>query len=185
VIAPAPAEQIWKGMRNKTRNVIRRAEESLSVEELADPALFSFLFNKNLTSKGIHNDLDCTVCTRIAAAALERGQGRIVVAKDQTGSIQAANFYAWDRAAAYYIMTTRDEVSGNGATSLLLWDGIKHAAAKGLAFDFAGVGTRGSVLFFCGFGAAVQPRYIAVRTTRKARLLTEVKRLFVPENFYY
>jgi hypothetical protein len=172
-------------MRNKTRNVIRRAQEELSVEELPDVAQFTWLFNRHLASKGVRNDLEDATCTRIAAAALEHGQGRILVARGKTGNIQAATFCVWDASTSFYIMTTRDEVSGNGATSLLLWEEIKHAATHGLTFDFAGLGTSGSVLFYSGFGAIVQPRYVAVRTNRQARLLTALKGLISPENFYY
>lgn len=184
-ISPAPADQIWKGMRNKTRNVIRRAEEEFTVEELTDAAEFSSLYDKNLNSKGARNEIDPALSTRVAAAALERQQGRIIVARDKTGAVHAANFCAWDATTSFYIMSTRDGGSGNGATSLLLWDAIKHAAAKGLIFDFAGLGNEGTVLFYSGFGAIVTPRYVAVRTTLPARLLQEVKNLVIPENFYY
>ena len=185
LIAVAPAEQIWKNMRNKTRNVIRRAEEELSVEELLDPAQFVSIYTKNLAARGLQNDIDSGITARVAAAALERKQGRILVARDKDKNIHSANFCAWDASTCYYMMCTRDGHSGNGATSLLLWNAIQHATARGIAFDFAGLGGQGTVLFYAGFGGVVSPRYVAVRSTRKSRLINEIKGLFIPENFYY
>ena len=36
-IAPAPSENLWRAMRDKTRNVIRRAGEQLKLVEEQDP----------------------------------------------------------------------------------------------------------------------------------------------------
>lgn len=185
VIEAAPTDQLWKKMRNKTRNVIRRAEEELTVEELSDADQFCRLYDRNLESRGLKSDLDHSVSTAVVSAALERGQGRVLVARSKTGEILAGNFCAWDEKVCYYIMCTRDEVSGNGANSMLLWEAIKHATQKDLVFDLAGLGNRGTVLFYTGFGGTVQPRYVAVKTTRKARLAQEIRNLLVPENFYY
>jgi len=65
---------------------------------------------------------------------------------------------------------------------LLLWEAIKDAARNRLIFDFAGLGSQGSILLYSGFGAAVAPRYIALRATPLARALHELKLLFAPAN---
>jgi hypothetical protein len=184
-IAPGPSEELWAQMRNKTRNVIRRAEEEQTVEEFADIEEFIRLFEKNIEAKGERNTLDLVACRRLLTAALERERGRILVARNAQGEIVTANFCAWDSQTAYYIATTRSEAAGNGGTSLLLWEAIKDAAARGLTFDFAGFGTRGSILMYAGFGAKISPRYVAVRATGFARMVSELRSLFVEDHYFF
>jgi hypothetical protein len=75
----------------------------------------------------------------------------------------AAIFYIWDSQAAYYLFSTRRLESSNGAVSLLLWTAIKDAARRGLVFDFDGLASQGSRVFYTGFGGDVVPRYIVSR----------------------
>jgi hypothetical protein len=184
-VHPQPVEALWQQMRNKTRNVIRRAEERLCIREMADPAEFVRLFDRNLALRGMQNELNSTLCRKTIAASLERGRGRILAACDKSNEVVAANVCVWDEAASYYLLSTRGSDSGNGASSLLIWEVIKEAARRKRVFDFAGLGTHGSVLFYAGFGGAVAPRYVAVRTTSLGRVVIGAKTLFMPENFFF
>lgn len=184
-IHPEATEVIWQRMRNKTRNVIRRAEEQFTVSELSDPNEFIQLHEKNLASDGARDTVDRGACKRVLTAALHRERGRIMAARNLNNGIVAANFCAWDGKTSFYILSTRSEAAGNGAVSLLIWEAIKHAAVKGLTFDFAGLGTQGSILLYSGFGATVSPRYVAVRATGFARLAAEVKCLLTKDNFLF
>jgi hypothetical protein len=182
---PAPEEKLWRQMRDKTRNVIRRAEERLRVKEMADPEEFVHLFGNNLHLRGLRSELDLVLCKKTITAALARNRGRILAAYDKGEGIVAASVCVWDDAASYYLLSTRTNDAGNGAVSLLIWESIKESARRKLVFDFAGLGTHGSVLLYSGFGATVTPRYVALRTSPAARLLLGVKALFTPENFYF
>src|SRR6266404_7372642 len=82
-IRPDPIEVMWQNMRNKTRNVIRRAQERLSIEELFDPLEFTRLYERNCVLKGISTEIDSVICQKIISAALERQRGRILVARDK------------------------------------------------------------------------------------------------------
>jgi hypothetical protein len=108
-----------------------------------------------------------------------------MAARNFKDEIVAANFCAWDNKTLFHILSTRSESAGNGEVSLLIWEAIKHAAMKGLTFDFAGLGTHGSILLYAGFGATVSPRDVAVRATGFARLAAEVKCLLTKENFLF
>jgi hypothetical protein len=185
VIEPGTIDAIWKQMRDKTRNVIRRAEEQLTVCELDDAAEFIRLHEANLSNRGERNTLDLSACQRVLQAALERKRGRLLAARNAKNEIVAANFCAWDSATSFYIVCTRNAAAGNGASSLLLWEAIKHAAGKNLTFDFAGMGTPGSILLYAGFSAAVRPRYVAVRASGMGRLISEIRSLFVQEHFLF
>ncbi len=184
-IAPRPVDLLWQSMRNKTRNVIRRAEERFLVSELADPFELSRFYERNLEARGLRSCLKGAFYRNILSATLERGRGRVLAARDEKGRIVAANFCAWDFGSSYYLLSTRSEDSGNSAASLLLWEAIQDAARRGLVFDLAGLGSRGSILLYSGFGACVASRFVALRATPLARTLNELKLLFSPENCFY
>jgi hypothetical protein len=184
-IAPGPAPELWQQMRNKTRNVIRRAQEQLIVGELQDPEEFTRVYEAHLASRHIQNALDLSAAGRVVRAALERNRGRILAARNEKNEIVAANFCAWDSKSSFYIACTRSEDAGNGASSLLLWEAIRRAATNGLTFDFAGLGTRGSVLHYAGFGGAVCTRFVAVRATGIGRLVARSRLLLMDEHFLF
>jgi Acetyltransferase (GNAT) domain len=184
-VSPRPVEALWQQMRDKTRNVIRRAEERLSIREMTDPGEFVQLFERNLALRGIQNDLDTTLSRKTIAASLERQRGRILAACDKNNQVVAANVCVWDETASYYLLSTRGSDAGNGAVSLLIWEAIKDSVRRNLVFDFAGLGTQGSILLYTGFGGAVSPRYVAVRMGPLARAVMGAKSLFKADNFYY
>jgi hypothetical protein len=168
-LAPAAPADIWAAMRDKTRNVIRRAEEKYTVGSLHDPAEFAAIYDRNLKSRGMSNYYRRIV--QICDAALQRDAGRIIVARDQSGQIAAAIFYVWDARTAYYLLSTRSDNAANCAVSLLIWQAIQDTLTRGLLFDFDGVATPGSRLFYTGFGGQVSPRYIVSRY-RAVHLIT-------------
>lgn len=184
-IEPLPADTLWANLRNKTRNVIRRAEEQHSLQPMKDPSEFMWFYEQNLSKRGLRNELDRKLCAEIIAASVERGRGRVIAASDSKGRIVAANFCVWDGTSTFYLLSTRTEDSGNGAASLLLWEAIKDSANRGLRFDFAGISSRGSILLFSGFGASISVRYVAARSSFTARLIGEAKRIFRPENHFF
>ncbi len=165
-VAPASKDVLWRQMRDKTRNVIRRAEEQLTVAELTDAGEFAALYAAHRADAGKPNNYPAATMRRIVAASQHHGQGRVLAARDAAGTIVAAIFYVWDQRSAYYMLTTRAKDAGNGAVSLLLWSAMCHASGLGLIFDFAGVGSNsGRALFSAGFGGTVAPRYVASRYT--------------------
>jgi hypothetical protein len=184
-IAPAPVEVLWQQMRNKTRNVIRRAKEQIEIEQILDPEEFISAHKNNLAAEGETDSLDMDACRRLLNAALARNQGRIIAARNAKGEIIAANFCAWDNSTSFYVLSTRSSEAGNGATSLLIWEAIQHAVSRGLTFDFAGLGTKGSVLLYSGFGATVSPRFVAQRSSGFARMVADARALLTDEFYFF
>ena len=95
--------------------------------------------------------------------------------KRHTGEIDAALASLWDNDTCYYWMSTRriategESKANQGALKLVLWSAIQDAAARGLAFDFDGVGTglssqRRSALYD-RLGAEPSVRYWVKRET--------------------
>ncbi len=161
-VAPDEPDVLWGNLRDKARNVIRRAEEQHHVSEL-DASAFGAVYNDNLARGGTASRYSPALLERACQAAISRGQGRIIAAENTAGQIAAAIFYVWDAQAAYYLLSTRRPDSGNGAVSLLLWQAMQDVAARGVIFDFEGVVTSGSALFFAGFGGVIKPRYVVSR----------------------
>ncbi|MDB5963526.1 MAG: hypothetical protein JWQ72_26 [Polaromonas sp.] len=166
-IAPAPSEMLWRAMRDKTRNVIRRAGERWEVEVLDDPQRFCALYRDNLE----HNQLDCYFdlahITTAFRAAHQRGRARIVGLRNAQHQWGAAVFYVWDDHRLWYLLSSRDgRVADNGAVSLLIWHAIQEAAQRHIVFDFDGIASAGSARFYAGFGASIKPRFGIHRTSR-------------------
>jgi hypothetical protein len=174
-IAPSDPATLWRDMRDKTRNVIRRAQESLTAQAIDDPELFLEFYEENLRKHGRRNHYDLRTSANLMKACLQRGRGRILFAVDPAGALQAAIFTAWDKDAEYYLMSTRAPDSGNGAISLLIWTALQEAAAEGRIFDMDGIDSRTNHLLLTGFGGTLRPRYVVSRTSASFRIAQSVR----------
>ena len=166
VVYPQGETALWHGLRDKTRNVIRRAAERWEVSTITDPVEFVHAYEANLASRQRQNYYGRMGA--VCAAALQHGRCRILAIREG-GAILAAIVVVWDQRAMYYLLTTRSPAADNGMVSLLVWHGIKLANEKSLVFDFDNVGSPGSRLFYSGFGGQVEPRYMVNRKTRSYR----------------
>ena len=176
-VGPAPQEVMWKAMRDKTRNVIRRGEERYGVSNTMDPPAFFRFFSANLKARGGKPNIDFATCTDVVTRALDRGRGHFRVAVDDRGDARAAIFCVWDARSYYYMLSTRTVDSGNCAIPLLIWSAMKSAASMGLVFDFDGVASAGSILLYSGFGGTVSPRYIVMKSNTLYQTLRKIRRI--------
>lgn len=146
----------WEQMRNKTRNVIRRAEEHLKPRTL-DPAEFVREYQDNLgvgVSPGHLRNVH-----RLAESAMVHSQGRALAAVGSTGRPQAAVLFVWDESDYYYFLSTRNTIDAAlGAVAMLVWNGLLDAWTRGLRFDFDGVSSLGRLRFLQSFGGRLANR---------------------------
>jgi hypothetical protein len=170
-IAPDAEDVLWSRMRDKTRNVIRRAQERFTVAEEGDPERFLRFYLDNLKQRDLRNTYHMPSVKAVIAECIRRGRGKIRVALDESGSYNSAIFTVCDRRAQYYLMSTRSHDAGNGAISMLLWDGIKAAAEDNLVFDFDGARHSADAKFFAGFGGTFRPRYWVWKSSVASRAL--------------
>ena len=182
-IDPLPNDLLWANLRNKTRNVIRRAEEQFQVKEITDAGEFMIFYLGNLAARRTRNFLDRDICERLIQESIERRRGRILAAYDGK-TLLAANFYIWDRRYYYFLLSTRSLTSGNGATSLLLWEAIKDSAQRGLIFDSDGLNSSGAILFFAGLGGSVKPRYIVSKSDLRGKLVETMRDAVWGKNYF-
>lgn len=187
-IEPVTVEDAWNQMRNKTRNVIRRAEEELEVLEMNDVVEFIHFYEKNLATRGKKMYSPPAINAAVCTAALEKNAGKIWAARDsKTRSLVAAIFIAYDAKTAYYLMSSRTLDSGNGAIPLLIWSAIRFSLERKLAFDFDGVANQGAVLLYIGFGGKPKPTYIVARDSKRIKFLSSSRSVLgieAEENFF-
>jgi hypothetical protein len=176
-VPPCDETTLWAAMRDKTRNVIRRASETTLVGNSMEADAFFHLIEANIADRHREANVNFSICREIAAKALDLGRGRIWSAHDAKGLPKAAILCVWDAHSCYYLMSTRRADSGNGAIPLLIWHAIKWASQRGLLFDFDGVAGPGSILLFSGFGGATAPRYIVSKVTTPYKILRKLRRL--------
>ena len=177
-IPPDAPDVLWRGMRDKTRNVIRRAQEVLTVRTIAEPGPFLDFYAENLRNRSRQNTLDRRISGNVLAACLEHGRGRIRAALNAAGELQAAIFTVWDDEAEYYLMSTRKAESANGAISLLIWAALQEAASCGRIFDLDGIDAGTNHLLLTGFGGKTRARFLVSRTSTSFQIARTLKSTF-------
>ena len=168
-IDPVSPEVLWKQMRDKMRNSIRRAQENLEVVELGDADFFIQLYEKNIDLNGRKLSVKTDIFKTMINEALKRERGRVLALKALDGNVKVAIFTIWDSKTEYYLMSTRSPEAHNGSIPLLLWRAIGHAHALGLSFDMAGVHVKNNalpnLLLTTGFGGIVVPNFYVSKTS--------------------
>ncbi len=149
------------------RRQIKNAEKELTVVETADASVFFDLHSQSIRRQGAAFKYNKKLVQQLLDAAVQRGQGTVLMAIDATGAVHAAMFLVWDDACAYYLAGGLNEaLKGSGAMSLLLWHAIKKAKEKDIpCFDFEGSMVPSVERFFRLFGGNVHTYYKITRST--------------------
>jgi lipid II:glycine glycyltransferase (peptidoglycan interpeptide bridge formation enzyme) len=146
--------KIWAGLRDKTRNEIRKAERQVSVRPLEDVNTFIALNRMTFGRHGMSLPYPADLVRRIDAACSVRGARRMFLAEGADGAPHAVLYLVWDHASAYYLMSGSDpRLRSSGAMSLLVWEAIKYASQVTRRFDFEGSMLQPVERFFRAFGA--------------------------------
>lgn len=172
-----PIDALWAGLRDKTKNIIRRARERLTVREVDDVDRFIGFYEANLD--GAESYFDLSLLPAAFAAARARRQCRIVTAADPNGIVHAKVLFIWDDKYVHYFLSTRDrEVAHPGAVSLLLWTGIELAHSLGLWFDFdGGIDNDARYRFVVAFGGELANRFDVMRSTANYRVRHTIRKI--------
>jgi hypothetical protein len=165
-------EVVFSGFRENIRGHVRAAEKngmSVGEAELED-LLVVHRRRFAREPQGI---------ARIDAAARERGARTVLAARDVDGTVRAAGYFVHDQRFTTYLLAATD-AEVRGAASLVLWEAIKRASARGTAFDFEGSMLPQVEPFVRSFGGVPTP-YSVVRHTpsmsvRAARTLKRALR---------
>jgi hypothetical protein len=170
-------DALWAGLRDKAKNVIRRARDSLTIMEIRDVNQFAEFYAANL--EGAESYFDLALLAPAFVAADARQQCKILAAVDQAGVVHAQVFFVWDDKYVHYFLSTRDKnVAHPGAVSLLIWSGIELAHSLGRCFDFdGGIANSARCRFMVAFGGEVENRFDVVRSTTNYRIQNILRRI--------
>lgn len=151
---------LWSGLSESARREIRKARDREGIVVTADLELDVFLDVNRRTFARQRRAVPYTddLVRRIDAACGARGCRRIMAATDGAGQVHAVAYLVWDAERTYYLMGGGDpDLRTSGASSLLMWEGIRFAAGVSRQFDFEGSMIEPVERFFRGFGARQEP----------------------------
>lgn len=157
--------KVWEEFEERARGDIRKASNRFGLQVRDDLGLDAFIALNRMTFARQGRNLPYTeeLVRRIDAASAQRSCRKIWIAEDGEGRHHAGVYVVWDENSAYYLMGGGNpELRNSGATSLLMWSAIQHAAGVTKAFDFEGSMIEPVERFFRGFGARQVP-YFALR----------------------
>lgn len=166
-------DSLWNCLQENIRREIRKAAKVVIVDMDADIQTFIECHKKVFERQGIPLPYSLETVRRLDAAAAQRGQRRIFLARDAEGRVHAGVYLVWDEFRAYYLMGAGDpELRNSGATSLTMWEAIRFASTVTKSFDFEGSMLEPVERFFRAFGAT-QSAYFHL--TRYGKLMTAVR----------
>jgi len=175
-----PLGALWKGMDQKTRNMIATSRTRLSVERHQNLDRYVRLSRGSSKSCGADRT-DYDGIRRAFEACLLRDQATILTAVDDRGRDVASVILIWDQHELYYWMSARDKaLSGNAANSLLVWQALEFANAIGCRFDLDGFITPQSGVFLSKFGLRTAIRTYVANVNPVWSALSGMRGIFRP-----
>jgi len=135
----ADLDKVYSGFENSVRRDIAKAQTRVTVEVSDDVELFYRINSYSFTKNGIEVPYSLSFVKQLDAACKQQGRRRILLARDASGEVVAANYLVWDDMATYSLMSGVDpNIRKNGAAKLLTWEAIKFAQEVSGTFDFEG-----------------------------------------------
>ncbi len=172
---------VWRSMRDVTRQAIRKAARTLSVDRSLDIEEFCAFYNENLEANhevrrtGQSDRHRNKVKIRLYDAGMERGALCLLAARGPDKQLLAAIMPVWAHGVMHYFLTTRSPAAANsGAVALLVWTAMQQAKQQGLVFDFDGFARPEAAGFVAGFGGDLVHRVIATKESHVTSLLRDM-----------
>jgi len=174
---PSDLDRVWSGLRENIRREVRKASRTVEVRRSTDVEAFLEVFRPTLPRVGKPGRLEDMI-RRAERASRERDASTILLAVDESDRVRAGTMLVRDQGAVYYLLAGRDHRDAPvGAPSLLVWEGIKDAAERRLAFDFEGSMVETIERFFRAFGARQTPYVRVLKSSVRGRAFEAVRRL--------
>jgi len=178
------ADEAWRRLNSKTRNVIRSASRELTIVPELTPDEFIAFYEANLAARSRTNAYGDAVMRDLVNAFVEHKAGMLLGAYGQGGKLVAAVGLVWDHQAMYYLLSSRAQDAHSGSISLLLWTGIGRALERKLIFDFDGFSSPSTFSFLNGFGATLTQRLGVERHGTVYLLMRTLKRKLAPAQVF-
>ena len=118
---------------------ITQAAKQLSSDTDMTPEAFADYHSAYWKQRGAGDLLSKEFIVRVCKAAIGRGQGVIMSARDSEGTLQGARFVVWDSQSAYSLLSALNYGQHpNGTSGFLFWQLLQYLQGKTRAFDFEG-----------------------------------------------
>jgi hypothetical protein len=164
-------DAVWRGMSDKVRNAIRKAERTIEVVEDDDASRLAAAVRSTFGRHDRSTPFDAELLDRLRRAVAAHDAGVVLSAVDGDGLVHASLMLVWDGEKTYYLVGgNHSDRLGSGAQSLLLWEAIRRASARTPAFDFEGSMIPGVARFFRSFGARPEPYIQVIGASRRMRV---------------
>ncbi len=155
---------IWKGLKENIRTDIRKAEKNVEVRDTVNIEILINMISKTFERQGRSLPYDREMIKELHKMLLEKKACKLLYAIDNSGNIHAATYFVFDDNRCYYLMSGGDpKYRNSGATSLLVWEGIKFSSKEEKQFDFEGSMIESIEKFVRGFGAESKVYYHATK----------------------
>ncbi len=163
-------EAIWDGMADNIRREIRKAQKILKVENNHPIEDLILMHRRTFERQGRKSSTNDECLKQIDEVLLNHNARILLCAVDGEGRIHAASYFIYDSKCCYYLIGGGDpELRTSGASSLLMWEGIKFASTVSQSFDFEGSMIEPIERFFRAFGGIPTPYW---RVTKLNALLS-------------
>lgn len=153
-------DEVWAGFKENIKTDIRKAEKKVTVRDDMDIDVLLQMQKKTFEHQNRKSPYDDKMIKDLDQVLASKGARKLLCAIDQDGNIHAATYFVYDNQRCYYLMSGGDpEFRNSGATSLLVWEGIKFAHTTSQIFDFEGSMIESIERFVRGFGATHRVYY--------------------------
>ncbi len=151
-------DQLWNDLADNIRREIKKAQKVLTIEDNHPIDDLIMMQNKTFERQGRkHKDSD-ELLRRLDEALVANKARKFLCAVDAEKRIHAASYFVYDSNCCYYLIGGGDqELRTSGASSLLMWEGIKFASTVSKSFDFEGSMIEPIERFFRAFGGVPTP----------------------------
>ena len=151
-------DRLWAGFADNIRREIKKAQKQLTVEEDHSIEDLILMQEKTFRRQGRRLRDHSELLKRLDQVLDEKDAKKLLCAVDSEGRIHAASYFVFDERCCYYLIGGGDpELRTSGASSLLMWEGLKFASGVSKAFDFEGSMIEPIERFFRAFGGVPVP----------------------------
>lgn len=169
-------DKVWKGLKENIRTDIRKADKIVTISNCDADTIYD-LQEKVFLRQGRHFPYKRDIIKSICEELKKYDAIDLIKATDNYGNIHAAALFVYDDKRCYYLMGGADsEFRKSGATSLLVWEGIKRASERGVnIFDFEGSMIEDIERFVRAFGAEPCVYYHVMKYRLCYKIMNSIK----------
>lgn len=160
-------ERVRLGYSSKLKNVLRKAEKYLHIEEETDLEEFYRINKMSFERQGIEIPYSFEYFKKIYDACKERDSGMLLCARGEEGNTHSVAMLVWDKMSVYYLLNgTNPDLKQFQGNNLLIDYSIMEAHKRNLQFDFEGSVIKNVNHAFREFGGEPKPYF---RITKEFR----------------